>query len=208
MTARAFVNVAIVVLLFAESHPIAGGQDTIAWSSSSRAGTVTFSADRQNVLLDANRSAGRPRLEVNLPGELFDSPVPLRTVTKTQATRDTPLHALEADRAAQVADDATWVLANFSSGDQAEVNRWLNDPGMRDANRAILRRQGQTQVVGWARLSGYLVAILKFLDGTPLPATLVREGGEWKRTNALSADLSFDIVFAATRAGTFSTAMK
>src|SRR5947208_2901745 len=59
--------------------------------------------------------------------------------------------------------------------------------------------KGRSRVLGWARCNGALLVILEYADGSRLPATLIREQGRWKRTNALSAERTFDIVFAAVR---------
>lgn len=174
-------------------------QDPVAWSQNYRGGTVIFSIETGRAGIAANRASTQPRLSATLPGEVFDAPIALRPVTRTQADGRTPQGALEADRSAQLADDADWIAENFAASDRAEVNKWLADADMRRANRGVLERQGQPKVLGWARVRNFLVAILETAGGSRLPATLVREDGRWKRTNALSADPTFDIIFAAVR---------
>ena len=191
--------VAAVVVTIALSAQKSIAQDDVAWSASYRGGSITFSVEASKTLLEPNRSAGRPTLAVTLPGELFDAPQAIERVAKEQADDRTPLGALQSDWSAQMSDDEAWVLGNFAAADRPQVRKWLADAEMRRANLRIVRQRGGPRVLGWARCNGALLVILEYADGSRLPATLIREQGRWKRTNALSAERTFDIVFAAVR---------
>jgi len=197
LTLVGFLSIAVVLSSTASAQQF-------AWSPSFRGGSVTFAVNRSKALVEANRAASQPELRLTLPGELFEPPVTLQTVTRPQANTDTPLGVLQSDWSAQLADDAAWIADNFATTDQAEVARWLADANLRDANLRVLQREGRARVVGWARLKQTLVAILLYENGRRIPLTLVPEAGHWKRTNKLSADSEFDVIFAATRDGTLT----
>lgn len=61
-------------------------------------------------------------LELKLPGEVYIPSIPLVT-TKTEAHQSNPLAAAHAWRAAQLADDAQWIMNTFASQDQPELQR-------------------------------------------------------------------------------------
>lgn len=144
-------------------------------------------------------------VEAVLPGRLFAPPRELGPVARADAEPGTPLGALRADFSAWKADDEAWIAANFAAEDQEEIGAFLADPEMRAASRAGFARYGSVFVWGEVRQGGHALVLFTYGQGRDpgrgLVATFVEEGGAWKRTNALKADETLDIVWAAFRLG-------
>lgn len=196
---------AAILFINGWSYRATADQEPIVWSSDYQGGFVTFAVESGKTSLEVNRSSGSATVEATLPGEVFAAPVLLQKVEKNHASGDTPLHALESDWAAQLADDQEWMLANWASADHSDVMRWWADGTIRQASLQALKQHGQKKVVGWTALQGAVVAILEYANGSRMPAALIYEQGRWRRTNALSANPTFDVIFTAVRFGRFTT---
>jgi hypothetical protein len=144
-------------------------------------------------------------VEAVLPGRLFAPPRELGPVARADADPGTPLGALRADFSAWKSDDEAWIAANFAADDQEEIRAFLADPEMRAASRAGFARYGSVFVWGEVRQGGHALVLITYGQGRDpargLVATFTEEGGAWKRTNALTADETMDIVWAAFRLG-------
>jgi hypothetical protein len=141
--------------------------------------------------------------EVTLPGALINPPVKLAPITKANAKSDTPLVAAAADFSAEKADDADWIVSLFAPTDREEVKSMLADKVMRARNRGIFAHKDARYVRGQANYKDY---VLRFFadgkpDNPPQVLALVKTPDGFRRTNALSADDTFDIVWSALRLG-------
>ena len=145
-------------------------------------GELVFRAKVANLGIQTGALAeGRSRdeeVELRLPGELFDPPLKATIVAWEESDRSSPVAASASAFSAFKADDADWILSNFAQRDQADVQAML-------ANEEIRARNGDASRPG-------------------LVEVFVLEDGEWKRTNALSADERFDLVWAAFSAGSIT----
>ncbi len=76
---------------------------------------------------------------------------------------------------------------------------------MRAASKAGFAEQDSVFLWGVVDHGGYTLVLITYGQGTArargLTATLVEEADGWKRTNALSADETLDLVRAAFRLG-------
>ncbi len=144
-------------------------------------------------------------VEIALPGVLFDPPRELGVVSRDQVDRSTPEGAVRSDFSAWKADDAEWILANFAAGDQAALTGFLNDEAMRAGSKVGFAKLDSVFLWGVVRHQAYALALITYGQAEDrlrgLVATLVEEADGWKRSNALSADETLDLVWAAFRVG-------
>jgi hypothetical protein len=141
--------------------------------------------------------------EVTLPGQLNKPPLKLAPVAKANAKFDTPVNAAAADFSAEKSDDADWIVAMFAPGDRADVNSMLADKAMRARNRGIFAHKDARYVRGQANYKNYVLLFIVDgnLDNAPNVLAFVKTPDGFRRTNALSADDTFDIVWSALRLG-------
>jgi hypothetical protein len=176
------------------------------------AGEVVFRAQLKHLVLQLpHLERGKKfddMIEVVLSGELFDPPRRLGVIARAQAQRATPEAAVQSDFSAWKADDADWIKANFAATDQAALAEFLDDAEMRAASKAGFAEQDSLFLWGVLRHEAYAFVLLTYGQGTArargLVATLVEEADGWKRTNALSADATMDVVWNAFRLGEIS----
>lgn len=141
--------------------------------------------------------------EVTLPGALINPPLKLAPVAKANAKYDTPDAAAAADFSAEKSDDADWIVSIFAPGDHADIKSMLADKSMRTRNRGIFAHKDARYVRGHANYKNYVLLFIidGKLDNTPQVLALVKTPDGFRRTNALSSDDTFDIVWSALRLG-------
>ncbi len=141
--------------------------------------------------------------QVTLPGALIKPPLKLAPVAKQNAKFDTPTAAAAADFSAEKSDDADWIVSMFAPGDRADVRSMLADQNMRARNRGIFVHKDARYVRGQANYKNYVLLFIVDgnLDNSPNVLAFVKTPDGFRRTNALSADDTFDIVWSALRLG-------
>jgi hypothetical protein len=141
--------------------------------------------------------------EVTLPGALVNPPQKLAPVAKANAKTDTPEAAAAADFSAEKADDADWIVSMFAPGDRADVKSMLADKSMRARNRGIFAHKDARYVRGHANYKDYVLLFVVDgkLNNSPQVLAFVKTPDGFRRTNALSGDDTFDIVWSALRFG-------
>ena len=144
-------------------------------------------------------------VEVVLPGELFEPPRELGVVSRDQVERSTPEGAVRSDFSAWKADDAEWIKANFTAGEQAALAQFLDDAAIRAGSKAGFAKLDSVFLWAVVRHQAYALALITYGQvadrSRGLTAALVQEDGDWKRTNALSGDETLDLVWSAFRVG-------
>lgn len=141
--------------------------------------------------------------EITLPGALIKPPMKLAPVAKANAKFDTPVNAAAADFSAEKSDDADWIVSMFAPADRADAKSMLADQAMRERNRGIFAHKDARYVRGQANYKNYVLLFIVDgnLDNSPNVLTFVKTPDGFRRTNALSADDTFDIVWSALRLG-------
>jgi len=141
--------------------------------------------------------------QVTLPGVLIKPPMKLAPVAKANAKFDTPVNAAAADFSAEKSDDADWIVSMFAPGDRTDVKSMLADKAMRDRNRGIFAHKDARYVRGQANYKNYVLLFIVDgnLDNSPNVLAFVKTPDGFRRTNALAADDTFDIVWSALRVG-------
>ncbi len=96
-------------------------------------------------------------------------------------------------------------MANFAAGEQAALAEFLADAEMRAASKAGFATLDSVFLWAVVRHQAYVLALITYGQvedrSRGMTATLVQEDGAWKRTNALSADETLDLVWSAFRLG-------
>jgi hypothetical protein len=141
--------------------------------------------------------------EVTLPGALIKPPLKLAPVAKQNAKFDTPVNAAAADFSAEKSDDADWIVSMFAPADRSGVKSMLADRAMRERNRGIFAHKDARYVRGQASYKNFVLLFITDgnLDNAPNVLAFVKTPDGFRRTNALSADDTFDIVWSALRLG-------
>lgn len=141
--------------------------------------------------------------EVILPGRLYEPPLAVEKVSREQVDRSTPVKAAASDYSAFKADDAAWILENFVEEEQAQIKTMLDDEQMRQRNKRVFDGRQSMEIWAEAEHNGKALLFVRYDGASERGAVLTFEQTQdgWKRTNALSADETFDVVFSAFRAG-------
>jgi hypothetical protein len=183
------------------------GSTTIAFAQTSGGGKLRFRVQIGDRGMKTDAISKDKTLtdysEVTLPGTLIKPPLKLATVAKANAKFDTPNAAAAADFSAEKSDDAAWIVAMFAPVDRADVKAMLADQAMRARNRGIFAHKDARYVRGQASYKNYVLLFIVDgnLDNSPNVLVFVKTPDGFRRTNALSADDTFDIVWSALRLG-------
>ena len=194
---RALIAVLVMATL---PIPLAAGQDT---------GRLIFRAEVSKLWLQTGSYAKTRRpgdcVEVTLPGRPTRPPLPVALIERRAADWSAPERALASIRSANTAGDREWILQNFPPDEQADLRPLLDDAKLVKLNQDHYRAIRGLEITGSAELRGYTVLLTREDLGEGrvrgVPVTLARTPSGWKQTNALSADETFDVVWAALRAG-------
>ena len=143
-------------------------------------------------------------VEARLPGELHDPPLRFGPIEQADAKRDTPVDTAVSDFSSFKADEAQWILENFSPEQRPDLESMLNNPEMRRRNKEIFDGRAALYVTGEASYESYALVFVQAEPGEtirPLAFKKSSDGEAWLRTNELSDDGIFDIVFSALSNG-------
>lgn len=142
-------------------------------------------------------------VELTLPGKLYAPPIQIAPIPKSIAKWDTPIAAATADFSADKADDDKWIAENFAPGDRAEVRQMLDDKEIRQRNSSIFRNQNVRYIAGEAKYKNYTLLFVRdgSISAAPKVMTLEKAAEGYRRTNALSKDSTFDVVWSSLRSG-------
>ena len=117
-----------------------------------------------------------------------------------------PQRAMFAAPAAMVAASlllaADWIVSNFARQDREAIQSMLANQQLRTRNREVLARHESYKIFARAAYvtdHAYELLFIKYDDEPGFVETYVNEDGRWKRTNALSSDEGFDLMWAAFR---------
>jgi hypothetical protein len=142
-------------------------------------------------------------VRVTLPGHLYHEAIEVALVPKTAVRRFSPEVSSASDYSAFKAADPNWIAANFTHKEQAQIKANFSDKMIMERTRAIFDGYTQKTLVGQLL---YKDAVILFVNYHDWPVHLhaevyVKEATQWKRTNALSADETFDVISAALKTG-------
>lgn len=137
-------------------------------------------------------------VEIRLPGHLYDPPKRFSPVSKQAANWNTPVDAAVADFSAFKVDDKDWIVEDFVPAEKASIVGLLNDKSAREKNKALFGGRTERFVTGEADYREYSIVFVRDSgEAHPVPLVFKKTPRGYKRTNALSHDETFDIVFSA-----------
>lgn len=137
-------------------------------------------------------------VEVKLPGQLYDPPKQFNPIRKQAANWNTPTDAAVADFSAFKADDSSWILEDFVPEEEKDVRSLLDDKDAHQQNRKMFEARTERDITGQVKYKEYVIVLTRDSgQAHPVPLTFKQTSSGWKRTNALSKDDTFDIVFSA-----------
>lgn len=149
-------------------------------------------------------------VEVRLPGKMYDSPRPLRVVSRAEALRTTPLDAADAFMSAYLFEDREWVVENFAAQEQPQKQALLQDEETFQSDLAAMRQTRGHVVRGEVRVDDHGLLIYQMALEQPEGwvihcnmAVFVQEQDGWKHTAAPPADVRLKVAYAAIEKGLF-----
>jgi len=179
-----------------------------SYKSSSAASNkhIVFSVKMSDLGLQNNSLARGKQpaewVEVRLAGQLYDPAKRFGPLTRKAANWTTPIDAAIADFSAFKADDANWILDDFVTQEKDAVRSLLNDKAAREKNSTLFKDRAERYVTGEANYKDYVFVFVRDTGQEhPSPLTFALTANGYKRTNALSGDETFDVVFSALRNG-------
>lgn len=142
-------------------------------------------------------------VEVALPGRFYDPPLQGEIIQRSSVDRSTPEKSSVSDFSAFKADDAQWILENFADEDHLQIKGLLDNHDARRRNKAVFDRYETQKIFGRCEYKNYVLLLTGHDDAQEAKAieTYVKVHESWKRTNALSADETFDVIFSAVFSG-------
>ena len=137
-------------------------------------------------------------VEVVLPGQWY-SPSKKVFVNKLVAgDRNTLEQAFETDIAAMKSDNIEQILANWHPSEREELKRFLLDVNIRKGNNLWISRHPLLEIQGLVEYKGMRLLLVK---NDHLVFTFKQHENKWFRTNSLSGDDGFDLIFSAWKDG-------
>jgi hypothetical protein len=141
-------------------------------------------------------------VEIRLPGHLYNPPKRFSPASKQAANWNTPVEAAVADFSAFKADDKDWILEDFLPAEKANIVGLLNDKSAREKNKALFEHRTERFITGEVNYKEYSIVFVRDSgQAHPVPLVFKKTPSGYKRTNALSGDETFDIVFSALYSG-------
>ena len=137
-------------------------------------------------------------VEVVLPGELFYPAKKVVVKKLSTGDRKTLEQAFAADIAAMKSDDIEQILASWHPSERQDLKRFLVDVNIRKGNNQWINRHPLLEIQGTVEYKGMQLVLVK---NDRLVFTFKRQGNKWFRTNALSGDDGFDLIFSAWKDG-------
>ncbi len=172
---------------------------------------ITFSVKKSKLWMSASNPLGAGKgpdevISVTLPGVLYDPPLTIGSAAKEAIARARIEDALAADHGANLAGDVDWMASGFVAEERAELRAFFEGkPSLMARNQAATKGIERFLLEGVVRHGKYRLALtIQERAGrvSRLVYTFVSKPEGWLRTNALSAEPVFDIVFSAAIGGT------
>lgn len=152
--------------------------------------------------LDRGKKLEDP-VEIVLPGTFTESPERLAAVDRAAADNSTPKAAVQSDLSAWRADDTEWIKSNFAAREQEALAKFLANEEIRKTSKTNFAKVEAVFLWGVVAHGDYRLALITYAQAEKreqgLVAAFIKEDGAWKRTNALSADETMDLVWTAFR---------
>jgi len=167
------------------------------------AGDILFSAAPGTIIRDTGTSGEeflipRTTTHVRLDGQLFDPPIAIAPAA--DGPRHTVAAALAADFADNLSADPARIAGGYAAAERAGFRRRLEGEAL-DANVTFFRSIDDMLYLGYVTHEDHEIVLVEYrLDGDKqrrLAFAMTKEDGRYVRSNALSGDPAYAVVFAA-----------
>lgn len=142
-------------------------------------------------------------IEILLPGKLYDPNIEITLVSKDAIDLSTPETAEKSFYSSNRNGDPEWIIENWVEEDQNSIQNSIKE--FLPQNTALFQSIEQSYITGRAKYNDYIMLFIKntYSDAkeSHIIHTYKKTAEGWKATNALSADETYDVVFAALRSG-------
>ena len=144
-------------------------------------------------------------IEVELPGELYESPKQVLEITKKEINRNTLEGIVASVFSANKAADLKWIVDNFVDEEKAKTKSLFKNKQILKESQADAQGIRGRYIKGQVEYKDYIIVFIEedYPRGKKVTEALTckktREG--WKVTNALASDETYDVVFAALATG-------
>jgi hypothetical protein len=167
------------------------------------AGEILFSAAPGSIIRDTGK-AGEPILiprattQVRLDGHLFDPPIAITPAG--DGGRHTIAAALAADFADNLSGDSARIADGYAAAERPDLHHRLSGEKL-DYNTTFFRSIDDMLYLGYATHADHVIVLVDYRFGgdkrRSLAFTMTKEDGRYVRSNALSGDRTYGVVFAA-----------
>lgn len=193
------------IILFASQH------NSIAETTENqKPGELTFKAKYSSLWFkhDGLSETDDKIVETTLPGILFDPPQEIKTINKKESDNSTPESVITSYFSAGKAGNLKWILSHFDGEEKEKMKASLKAGNNLKESKEAANLMKSIYITGKADYKDYIILFIEqdFESGKKATEAIackkINEG--WKLTNEISADKTFDIVFAALNAGEVS----
>jgi hypothetical protein len=143
--------------------------------------------------------------QVFLEGEIYSKPNKIKEIDRKNVDRSTPEGLVASYISASKKGDINWIAENFVDEEKDKILNLFSDKKVLKESIEGANKIKAELIRGEAKYKGHLLLFIeqqypKDLKATETIACRKTQDG-WKITNSLSADETFDIVFAAVSTG-------
>ena len=171
-------------------------------------GKLTFRAKQSELWFKhsaTNDKKQEETAEVTLTGRFYTPPKKVSTISKKEVDRSTPEGLIDSHFSASKKGDLKWIVDNFIDEEQSKVKSVFENKKILKEGQLSAKKIEAEYLTGEADYKEHTLLFIEQQYGmgvkvTEAVACKKTEDG-WKLTNALSADETFDIVFAALSSG-------
>ncbi len=170
---------------------------------------IIFNVKVGNLALQARQIANgltfNDTISTTLSGILYNQPKIVQNINKELVDRSTPESTMASIFSANKIGDADWIAENFIENEQAATTELISKEGLLERNTKLFNDIQNTEIAGYVNYNQYVILLIRYNknDGTTLSQVipLKKSGEEWKASNALTSDETFDIISSAWRSG-------
>lgn len=172
-------------------------------------GEITFRAKKSSLWLKTSKLAEGKDIndfvEIKLPGELFSPGKEIKDITKEEMDRSTVEGAVISAFSANKTGDVNWIVGNFVQDEQKKARFFFKDKEVLKDSQADANQIKSKSITGTVKYLGFTIVFVEqdYGDDKKITEaiTLNKEGAEYKITNTLTDDETYDVVFAAISNG-------
>lgn len=173
-------------------------------------GEITFRAKKSSLWIKTSMLAADKNvddfIEVKLPGELYSPAKEIKDIpTRAEADRTTLEGAVSSAFSANKVGDVNWIVGNFVEEEQKKARFFFKDKTVLKDSQADAEQIKTKSITGMIKYLGFVVVFVEqdYGDDKKITEaiTLKKEGEEYKITNTLTDDETYDVVFAAISSG-------